>query len=84
MGHFLAILGILAEITVRYWKSMEVKAATRTVHTPLGVSADAARMLFYDGPGTVDTKYSLYMTSAVTTKGVCTVLVADLTSVDFQ
>ena len=51
------------------------------LHTPLGVTADAARMLFFDRPGTVDTKYSLYMTSAVS---VCTVLVAALTSVDFQ
>ena len=78
MGHFLAILGILAEITVRYWKATEVKAATRTVHTPLGVTADAARMLFFDRPGTADTKYSLYTTSAVTPKGVCTVLLAGL------
>ena len=78
MGHFLAILGILAEITVRYWKS------TRQVHTTLGVSADAARMLFFVRPGTVDTKDSLYMTSAVTPKGVWAVLVATLTSVDFQ
>ena len=83
MGHFLAIWGILAEITVRYWRSTEVKAATRTVHTPLGVTADAARILFFDRPGTVD-KYSLYMASAVTPKGVRTVLVAALTSVDFQ
>ena len=80
----MAILGILAEITVRYWKSTEVKAATRTVHTPLGVSADAARMLFFDRPGTVDTKYSLYMTSAVTPMGVCTVIAALLTSVNFR
>ena len=40
LRHFLAILGILAEITGRYWKSTEVKAATRTVHTPLGVTAE--------------------------------------------
>ena len=36
-GPFLAIL---AEITVRYLKSTDVKPATRTVHTPLGVTAE--------------------------------------------
>ena len=82
MGHFLHILGILAEIMVRYWQFTEVKPATRTVHTPLGVAVDVARMLFFDRQGTVDTKYTLYTTSAVTPKGACKVLVAGLTSVD--
>ena len=40
LGHLLAILGILAEITVRYRYSTEVKSATKTVHTPLGVTVE--------------------------------------------
>ena len=39
-GHFLAILGILAESKVRYRYSTELRTATKTVHTPLGVTAE--------------------------------------------
>ena len=39
------------------------------MYTPSGVISDAMRSLFFDRPGTVDTKYSLYTTSAVTPSG---------------
>ena len=57
--------------------STEVKPATKTVHTPLEVTAEVTPRLFFGRSGTVHTKYSLQMTSAVAPKGVCTVLVAD-------
>ena len=43
LPHFLALFGNfgdLAEITVRCRYSTEVKSATKTVHTPLGVTAE--------------------------------------------
>ena len=46
-GHVLAILGILAEITVRYWLSTDFKSANKSEHTPYGVASEVIKWLYF-------------------------------------
>ena len=81
--HFGALFGHFGHFGQNHGTLLEVHGSQtcyqNRAHT-LGGDRRCSLDARFDRPGTVDTKYSLYMTSVFTPKGVCTVLVAGLTS----